>query len=435
MTLQELHCERCGATLPALDAAGDAVCQYCGQRYRQIQVPVPSMPGKSPQVALLVAMGGVGILAVTGVVVFVRTAARSPDEVAPGPETVEPKAEKKVESSELGRGLPPPAPSTEEYDTVSYPADLMFDDVGGAPVAVAIGGKDAWIARFRSTGADELFVVAGPAEGGPPLWKLGPLGTYSDGYTSTRFVTLGDRVVVSDWRSVLHVLDLSTGQELQSLTLTDRVKRLCASPALERVYFEQVDERRYLLDLATGALTVGGRPEDCPLDKGEDRRASWGREKDKEVQVPGMYVGKRYVSGDLGVARGYKSPGTPVPLLVGFDPSTLAVRWSGPAAQADPARVQGQELVGALAGDRFVVACIVGTDEWYLSALDARSGARLWNVRMPDIFAVDRVDSVVAGKEHVYVGHMSSLESYRLSDGQLVRVAGQEVYEGEKKGD
>jgi outer membrane protein assembly factor BamB len=436
MTLQELHCRRCGATLPTLDAAGMAVCQYCGQRYRE-GAPEPAdeasaPPHRSASPVHVIAAAVLGLVVLAGVGAFLLAdhdrAGETEPPAAPGGGERPPEEAAEEGPSDLGTGLPPTPPLGEAYDTVFYPANLAYDSVGGPPVAITVGARDAFLARFRSSsGADELFFVAVPAAGGPPLWKIGPLGTYSDGYLATHAVVLGEWAVLSDWRSTLRVAELATGEEVHALSLTDRVKELCASPGLGRVWFEQVDERALQLDPATGTLEEGARPPDCPEEAWVARRSP---DEPRRVEVPGMAVAHPFVSGDDGVALGYRHPGTALPLVAGYDPGTLAVRWTEPLAQADPARVPAQEPHGALAGGRLVANYQVGTDEWYLTALDAHTGARLWDVRMPDVFSVDQIDSVTLGREYAYVGHMSSVEVYRLADGALVRVAGQEVYEG-----
>ena len=65
---------------------------------------------------------------------------------------------------------------------------------------------------------------------------------------------------------------------------------------------------------------------------------------DRVPQSPalaGFEATRAFVAGDpSGVATGHKTPGSEVPMALGFDPTTQALRWSGGIADVDPALVE-----------------------------------------------------------------------------------------------
>ena len=88
------------------------------------------------------------------------------------------------------------------------------------------------------------------------------------------------------------------------------------------------------------------------------------------------------VAGEDGVLAGIKSPGTPIPLTIGFDPNTRTVRWTTTLASIAPGMADSRyRITDRLAGGRYVAAHDIG-GEMRLTALDAKTGARLWDTRL-----------------------------------------------------
>ena len=76
-----------------------------------------------------------------------------------------------------------------------------------------------------------LFVGAFDGATQAKRWQLGPFGTYSQGYSSTRFAVGKAHIAVSDFHAALHIYDFETGKEEHTVSLTDKVKALCKSQA------------------------------------------------------------------------------------------------------------------------------------------------------------------------------------------------------------
>ncbi|MCA9688784.1 MAG: PQQ-binding-like beta-propeller repeat protein, partial [Myxococcales bacterium] len=314
---------------------------------------------------------------------------------------------------------------------------LMIDASMGPPAVVTIGGEPAVVARTRTPlDGDQLYVEAFGARTGERLWRLGPLGDFAQGYRATHFAAAGGRLIVSDAQSKLRVLDLATGAEQQQLNLTDRVEQMCDAPgeAGERVWFAQVDERSFYFDPQGGALTEAKeRPEGCPKHAFRERPET-GRVDERGRKAPkaeGTKIEKLFEVDALGVAVGVKSPGTAIPRAVGYAPSSREVAWVEAIPAVDPATYrEGSNELAGLAGGRLVALYGEGTKLWRVTALDASTGTRLWDVALRSIFAVDHISGLTVTDDLIYVVRMSSVDVLDAATGARVTTIGDETYEG-----
>ena len=131
--------------------------------------------------------------------------------------------------------------------------------------------------------------------------------------------------------------------------------------------------------------------------------------------------------GDLAVVLGRKHPGTGVPIAVGFDPKTKAVRWEQPVASGDQtsvAEANVTSIMDALAGGRFVAPYELTSKGWHFTAFDAHSGQRVWDVALPSVIGVDNPEGFSLSATRVYVMRSSALEVYDAKTGALVGTLG-----------
>ncbi|HEX3771523.1 MAG TPA: hypothetical protein VHV30_11680 [Polyangiaceae bacterium] len=422
------NCPTCGAQLEPSPPGRIIVCRYCGHSFQpppevnpapRIIVLQPGMtpPGTPPPRAnagrALATLASTMVFAL-GVVIF---ALRSR-----GTSMVMPTA---TEVSSAIAGLTP-----------SPPSSWMWDTVAGPPIAATVGAG-GFVGRLRARGDDELYVAAFDDAKLAQLWKAGPLGTYSEGYRSTFTEVVGHKVVVTDFRANLHVYDLGTGRETKTLKLTDRASETCASPdGKDHVWIGVSDEKNVLLDADAGTLTPSPRPAWCTsrssfsgtdcrgwLTRGDPRPGC----KSAEVvpRVSGFDAENAIEDGDLAVALGKKHPGTATPMVVGFDPKTKAVRWQSPLASGDQAIVKepGTEVMDAMTAGRFV-APYSRTKGIFITAFDARSGQRLWDVPLQPVIGSDDPEGFSLSATRVYVTRTSSLEVYDAKTGALVGTLG-----------
>jgi hypothetical protein len=419
-------CPTCGAQLDASPPGRVIVCRYCGHSFQpppevnppqRIIVLAPGMRPPGAPVRRAVGrpmLGGLLSLLIVGAVGFMAMRGYSTTAVLPG------------SIAELSSAMASVVPAT-----------FMWDTVAGPPIPAAIGGTEGFVGRIRTRGDDTLWIAAFEGSKLGQVWKAGPFGTYSEGYRSTYAEVAGGSVVVSDYRANLHVYDLASGHETKTLKLTDRASGMCASSdGKARVWVEMSDEKSVLIDADTGTSSPAARPAWCPNTSsfsGSDcrgwlRRGDWrpGCKGSESVpKVPGFEADNAIEDGDLAVAMGKKHPGTATPIVVGFDPKTKAVRWQEALASGDQAGVEESStaLMDAMAGGRFV-APYKTSKAFYITAFDARSGQRVWDVPLQPLIGIDTPEGFSMSAARVYVMRTSSLEVYDAKTGALLGTLG-----------
>ncbi len=423
MQLVDLKCAQCGAALPPHPEGGVYRCGYCGHAYEPVPDPEPAprvlqieihapfaaaapmAPARFQTARSSGGARGVGclvpILVAAGIFVYFQTQ-RSP--------------------------LTPVQVAARPASASFFPSHerSFWDSVGGAPQGITISGAPAIVGRMRMGSDDQLYVVAIRPSDLTLAWRYGPLGSYSQGYQATKFAVTGDRVVVSDYRSAVHILDAKSGTETSQARLTDRVERMCAAGP-SSVWIGTVDKHGTLLDTRTGTTREGARPATGCEDEWSMRTKKTGKDAPK---VAGFAARRTLVDGDIGVAGGGKSPGTEIPMAVGYDPKSGAQRWVTVLPTTDPSLVRAHSNThDALATGIYVTNWGTGSKGWHISALEPRSGARLWDTELPKIFAVDSIDGIVASGGFVYVTRTSSLAILNGTNGKLVGAVGDETYD------
>ena len=277
---------------------------------------------------------------------------------------------------------------------------------GGPPIPVDIGGKQAFVGRTRVyNDNDNLYVEAYDSRTVERIWRIGPLGRYSQAYRTSHFAVLGDRVVVVDPRANVAIHDLESGQRLYHRPLTDRVAYICVPPESgdeprTRVWLSLRDDRHQFFDVRTGAGQEGRKPSWCLSPKVRARRAKRSKQgRDLAPKVAGFRARRALVDGSAAVAAGVKRPGTAVPLAVGFDPASREVRWQTAVASMDMTSVRTRSAEwDALIGGRYISTYGTGQDFWHLTAIDATTGDRLWG--RPAATAAHRGQAERTGRHH-----------------------------------
>ena len=441
MRLVSPKCTSCGASLGPREEAGTYTCEYCGTTFTA-EPAEPAEPARALAEALR------------------AQAARSAEEAQALREALRARAladNEAVPASRSGCAVAvvvillvlaaggalawflynrsAPERATQAAFGLESNEWVLWDDYGGAPVPATVKGQPAVLGRIRvMPDKDELWIVAIDAATALPFWKVGPFGTYLEGYQHTRFAVSGRFVAVSDFHSILHVYDLDTGGERRKLTLSDRVQYICPMPESNGVWLEVADNRHLTVALASGMTRESERPEHCAGSLYYSRENARSSGKELAPTVEGFEAVRTRIDGDVAVAAGVKKPGTPIPRVVGFDPATKAVRWSSPVPSVDPNTVRpGSSEYDALAAGRYVTVYGAGADAWHLTAFDARDGTRLWDRTLRPLFSVDSIHDVVATKTHVFVVRTSSLHIFEAATGKLVGPVGKELYDDEEE--
>ena len=413
--LVSLHCANCGAALPPKEG-GAYRCEYCGHGYEIAQEPPPYFPPPPPQyvqgpVRIVVqrprARAGCAgtivtfvVLAFAGVIVssaLLKTKKAATNAVTPN--------------------------RAHDSPVAASPSDrLLWDDVGGPPqIAKMADGSEAFLGRYRVGSADQLFFIAADSSTMKEHWRAGPLGSYSEAYQATHLSIVGTHVVYSDFKSSIHVLDVTTGKETHALKLTDRVLQVCPLADGTEAWVQVADGANVLVDINAGTKKLAPKPASCvdrpsPFRKGFEARAS----SSAMPKTPGFKANHVYVDGASGVAEGFKSPGTRIPLLVGFDPTLHLIRWQGPLESVDAdAMHESSHVAGGLAGGQFVATYELPSKPSRIAAFDAKSGTRTWDVELPHQ-KIGYVDDLVMSATRIYVVRSSNVEVLDAKNGTLL---------------
>ena len=455
-----LDCPNCGAKLPAQSPSGQIKCAYCETKFHAAQARAAhTQGGESLDLHTVAASAGalqseaharwVGQAAareiagvrggrsvakpglVVGVVVVLVLVFVGTRLFQSGLLSSLPGASDFPGAGDLTGGSgasDEPEGASDEY--------LTYDTVGGPPQPVTIGGETAFVGRTRASHADDqLFIEAYDADTADRHWRIGPLGSYGDARREL-FAIHASRVFATDPSPSLRIHDLETGEELEKISLTDRVETICLPPEgkdKDAIWIEQVDERTGLLDLEALRLNEAGRPDWCPASRDSVVNlpsASNAVDSARAPAVDGMRIRKVFVEGDVGVALGVRDPGTPFPMVAGFDPETRALRYHNDLAADTPDQVRARSSeLGALENGRFIANYGSGSDAWHVTAFDAETGARLWNTTLRPLFSIDPLDALVASGDHVFIMRQRSVEILSAEDGELLGTVGRESYE------
>ncbi len=407
--LVELDCPNCGASLPAAAAGTQFTCTYCGQavRYEPPARPAPPAP---PPVASFGAYAP-------------RPVPLQPQVLVPAPRNsgcIPVVAAIAVIGVVAGALL---------VRKVSTGGSLMSDPLVAhtaawhasddrTPIPVRLSTGDGFVTGLRhAPGQDDtLYFAVVDATSLKEVWRTAPLGKYMSAYQGSHVTVVGKNVVYTDSKNRIHALDLATGRELRTGTFSDRAQHVC--PVSDTtVYVDTADQKPVIFDVGTGQTTPADKKADAPASCGIDRH-----DYEAMPKVPGIQMrGVAPVSAAQSIAWGYKSPGTPVTSVFGFDPKTKAVKWQSPLAGAGQNAADHQSMDSwAFAGNRFYATYKVQdtNDENRIVAFDAASGARLWDVGLRGIFAVDSVYGMGATASFVFVHRMSIIDVLDANTGK-----------------
>ncbi|MGH7283875.1 MAG: hypothetical protein ACRELY_20305 [Polyangiaceae bacterium] len=104
-----------------------------------------------------------------------------------------------------------------------------------APFAAKINADatEDFVGRYHVLGGsgDKTLEYVGGYDGATlkRVWQAGPFGDQSD-TRGLHMVVVGNNVLVTDQKSVGHILDATTGKETASITLSDRADSICVEP-------------------------------------------------------------------------------------------------------------------------------------------------------------------------------------------------------------
>jgi hypothetical protein len=424
-------CARCGAPLHLDPGAPKQTCSFCGNEHlftatapphvppvaqppHSAFTPPPPVSANAASAAIFLGVGVIVLFLVGGIVAASlagRGRGSTTSSALPG-----------------GGGTVPPG---ERLQWSSNGVNVIPARVDGDGVEDFVGRYVILDLSGKST--QTLFIGGFSGATFERVWKAGPYGTLSEAAGSTHFTVVGDRVAVADYRSTLHVLDVTTGKELRTVPLTDRARSVCGPlDARKQVWVEVADRNNQIVDLDTGKSEAGPRPAWCRNGAGVFHAHDCGGARaactDQDMSAPkqgGARIDLLFTEGSTTVATGHKEPGTRTPLAMGFDLKKKTATWTT-VIPTDPATVGGFDHgAGDLAGGRFFTSYeLSGQMGSRLVSLDAKTGARLWDVPVIRSESGSGVDGLAATATRVYVPHWTWLDVHDASTGKLLGTVG-----------
>ena len=328
--------------------------------------------------------------------------------------------------------------------------------LGLAACLLAIAGLGAWLwrrdrldPRQARLARDPAPVLAKGATGdvlvalvqdldvaGPAKWRaaaVDPDGAlrwaserFGAGAGGVHLAVVGDRVLVTDFRRRLHVLDLSDGHALHTVELSDLPTGLCATGKPDQVWVGSLDEKHVVVELERGLVTQAAPPAGC-LD--QLARQAGGRPDSPAGPPPGLVRDgervKRFYPALPGegpdLVVGIRQPGTPVPLLSGLTPGTGHTLWHRTIGSDDEdGRPPVDVPVGARLGDQYVgVYTHQAPTRWHVVAVSSAQGATDWDVLLEDRRPEDDVRDVRLTNSNVWLFQDDWVEVLDAASGEV----------------
>jgi len=430
MTGVPTKCPHCGAQLP-LPTPGQSFlqCVYCGNAL-QVSLPPPPVTGfgggptveayrnvtRTTTVSPYVYALPIGLVFVSMMISFgAQMASRSSGTTSA--------------AGDVGAG-----PGS---GGVTMGEHLQWDSQE-APLPARVNGDaiEDFVGRYRVLDGSKSPVFIGGFDGTSlrRVWAAGPYGDASSGGQAIHFTVAGSKVLVTDPRSIAHVLDVTTGKETAAVTLSDRANAVCGNPDRPEAWVEVSDEQHVLVDLAAGSVKKAPRPPWCPGDSSgiSDIQCRVGLHKsharcqgvDSSFKAPSFRGERALVEGDVMVVVGEKSPGTRVPTAVGVDPKTKAVKWQRAIPQGDPNEAkEGLGLVD-LGNGRLVAQFELAAGGFKLAAIDAHTGRQLWETAIPRSRDGSEASLMTISSTRVYLPHWTWLDVFDARTGAVIGTVG-----------
>ncbi|RMG95483.1 MAG: hypothetical protein D6705_13500, partial [Deltaproteobacteria bacterium] len=274
----------------------------------------------------------------------------------------------------------------------------LCDDTVSPPIVLEGDRSTRFLARLRLVEADDALVVrAFDASTGKAAYTVDDLGTYG---TASRFVHMavaGDDLLVTAPAPSLRILDVASGSLRRAIPLRDRSESLCTDPKKGRAHLELGDGGVFVVE--DGKLDAAERmPRGC-RDRHElenDGRATGKllgsfvetKPLKGEPRLEGVKTLARCEDGDgRTVLVGTRAKGTAIPLAGAFEGEKMV--WSGPIADVSFASLREDARLAAVERNALLSIFGAGQGGWRMTALDTRSGDRLWSVEVEPLFSVD----------------------------------------------
>lgn len=260
------------------------------------------------------------------------------------------------------------------------------------------------------------------------VWSASGFGNGWDQGQHAYVAAAGGKIAASDYRGRVRVFDARSGAEEGQVTVTDRVEALVPAPGDKpQVWAKVKDGKDVLVDLSPAKATPAKRPAWAVEPYFADTHCNFHSPNSKCVErsarAPagnGFVVDRVLSEADLRVGVIRKYPGTEIAYLVGFKDGAKAPAWKQQIVEGDPVIASaGTTIPVELASGRvFSVYEMTNNAGKHMTAFDAKTGDRLWNVHLP--FSPAGHYSVKATETRVFFPYGATLYVFDSRTGKLV---------------
>ncbi|MEO7113936.1 MAG: hypothetical protein ABI183_26075, partial [Polyangiaceae bacterium] len=360
-------CANCGGQLPPFVPGQTFVqCHFCGHR-ANVDLPKPAIQERivivrQPQMNVAMPTVKVSSWIWVGILVPVLIGVIVPVIIAVGA------AKSGATASPFGGGAEDFQWTGDAPFAAKINADATEDIVGRYRVLASGGGK----AKDFIGGIDGVTLKR--------IWSAGP---YVDGDDARgfKYAVVGNNVLVTDPKSVGHILSLATGKETATITMSDRADSICVEPTGKpEAWIHVTDNEDLDVDFTSKRTKKMARPPWCKsTDFGiSDSQCESGQFTNTSARCSGVdsnfkapnFEGKKMLSdGTVTVVVGTKSPGTAIPTAVGYDPKAKKILWQRPIPQSDATHVSDGLGLTDLANGKLISQIQLSTGIYKLAAL------------------------------------------------------------------
>ncbi len=127
---------------------------------------------------------------------------------------------------------------------------------------------------------------------------------------------------------------------------------------------------------------------------------------------------------DATVIVGTKAPGSAVPMVVGYDPKSKRILWQRVIPSGDTSSVRDGAGLVDLGGGRFLSQFELTSGGAKLAAIDAKTGASLWETDVPHSKSGLAGRQMALSPTRVYLPHWTELDVFDAKTGNLAGTIG-----------
>ncbi|MBI2893712.1 MAG: IBR domain-containing protein [Deltaproteobacteria bacterium] len=412
-------CPNCSAALPPLGDAEHVKCDFCGHSFdvkRTVAMPAPAPPSPAPRpwpagpgfapipVARPSVGARIGCAVIFPLVLMIAIGAFVWLQFSGGVSS--------IVSGTGGAGLVVPR--------LTWMRTIGFFQVDGDAI------EDVAMLVRTTLEGDQIYLVVLDGAAGQEKWRVGPFGSYSQGFQFTHVAAAGNRVLVTDFRAQGHLYDIASGAPVATVALADRAKKICAVESATQAALVLQNGSRVILDLATGAtqplaVVRMGRDE-CPPVR-DLSVPQTDLEAAPAAAVAGLDDARVITLGELRVAVGRRAAGVRVPMAVGLGPDGRTPTWTVVIPTVDETQVEesgSDTLRFGLGSGRLYAAYSLRGNQARIAGVDARTGARLWETAFQGWASSVDIDALRVGPTRVVVEQFGEAEVFDAQTGALL---------------